>query len=162
MIAFLGYSIADSEQYVLTLIAQKLQEQGFSLTSDYSNYYEFDAQLSFQTQNAIKNAGLFIGVVTRSGNTFLTQKVYKEMDFAIQNNKPTIFLLEDQVQTFPWVTNYPNTIRFNRAYPQQAIEEVNRKIQISKNGIQKDNTLAWILGGAAALALIGLLSSEKR
>jgi hypothetical protein len=44
-----------------------------------------------------------------------------------------------------------------------AMEEVKHKIQLSQTQPQQENTLAWIIGGGtAALALISLLSSEKK
>ena len=160
MIAFISYSISDSEQYVLTLLAQKLREKGFSVTS---NYKQSSQLLDFQTINSIKNSDLFIALVTNSGNMTSTARVYSELKQAFLHNKPTILLAEDTVDLAPHLNIYPNTIRFNRYYPNLAINEVNRRIQFSQTQPQQDNTLAWLIGGGvAALALISLLSSEKK
>ncbi len=160
MIAFISYSISDAEQYVLTLLAQKLREKGFSVTS---NYKQSSHILDFQTINSIKNSELFIGVITNSGNATSTSRVYNELQQAFFHNKPTILLAEETVNLAPHISNYPNTIRFNRYYPNLAIEEVNRRIQLSQTQPQKDNTLAWLIGGGiAAVALISLLSDEKK
>jgi hypothetical protein len=158
MIAFISYSISESEQYVLTLLAQKLREKGFSVTSNYKQSSQF---LDFQTINAIKNADLFIGLVTNSGNS--TVRVYNELQQSFLHNKPTIFLAEETVALAPHINSYPNTIRFNRYYPNLAIEEVNRRIHFSQTQPQQDNTLAWLIGGGiAAVALISLLSDKKK
>jgi hypothetical protein len=158
MIAFISYSISDSEQYVLTLLAQKLREKGFSVTSNYKQSSQFP---DFQTINAIKNADLFIGLVTNSGNS--TVRVYNELQQAFLHNKPTIFLAEETVDLVPNINNYPNTIKFNRYYPNLAIDEVNRRIHLSQTQPQQDNTLAWLIGGGiAAVALISLLSDKEK
>ena len=160
MIAFISDSISDSEQYVLTLLAQKLREKGFSVTSNYKQSSKF---LDFQTINAIKNADLFIGLVATSGNMTSTARVYSELNQAFLYNKPTIFLAEETVELAPHISSYPNTIRFNRYYPNLAIDEVNRRIHFSQSQPQQDNTLAWLIGGGiAAVALISLLSDKKK
>jgi hypothetical protein len=160
MIAFISYSINESEQYVLTLLAQKLREKGFSVTS---NYKQASQLLDFQTINAIKSADLFIGLVAASGNPTSTVRVYSELNQAFSHNRPAILLAEESVELLPHIKNYPNTIRFNRYYPNLAIEEVNRRIKFSQAQPQQDNTLAWLIGGGiAAVALISLLSDEKR
>jgi hypothetical protein len=157
MIAFISYSLNESEKYVLTLLAQKLQERGFSLTSGYGQSLGF---VDFQTENEIKNSSLFIGVITSSGR-YNSTKVYLELQVAQKYNKPIILLVEDTVPLDFGIANFPNLIKFNRYYPHLALNEVKNRIQFSKSD-QQDNSLAWILGGAAALALIAYLSSEKK
>ena len=160
MIAFISYSISDSEQYVSTLLAQKLREKGFSVTSNYKQSSQFP---DFQTINAIKNADLFIGLVAVSDRMSSTARVYNELKQAFLHDKPTIFLAEETVDLAPHIGNYPNTVRFNRYYPNIAIEEVNKRILLSQKQPQKDNTMAWLIGGGiAALALISLLSDEEK
>ena len=160
MIAFISDSIGDSEQYVLTLLAQKLREKGFSVTSNYKQSSQFP---DFQTITAIKSSDLFIGLVAASGNMTSTARVYNELNQAFLHNKPTIFLAEESVNLAPHINSYPNTIRFNRYYPNLAIDEVNRRIKFSQTQPQQDNTLAWLIGGGiAAVALISLLSDEKK
>lgn len=157
MTAFISYSLNESEKYVVTLLAQKLREKGFSLTSGFSQSASF---VDFQTESEIKNSSLFIGLITSSGkNNF--PKVYSELQKALSYNKPAILLVEDRVQLDSGIAGFPNLIRFNRYYPGVAIEEVKNRIQTSKT-TQQDNSLAWILGGTAALALIAYLSSEKK
>lgn len=157
MLAFISYSLDESEKYVLTLLAQNLREKGFSLTSGFGQSTSF---VDFQTESEIRNSSLFIGLVTQSGK-FNLPKVYLELQKALEYNKPTILLVEDKVRLDPQMENFPNLIRFNRYYPHAAMEEVKYRIQNSKD-LQQDNSLAWILGGAAALALISYLSSDEK
>lgn len=159
MIAFISYSINDSEQYVLTLLAQKLREKGFSVTSNYKQTSHF---LDFQTINAIKNSDLFIALITNSGTMSSTTRVYSELNQAVLNSRPTVVLAEETIDLAPNLNTYPNTIRFNRFYPNLAIDEINRRIQFSQTQPQEDNTLAWLIGGGiAAVALISLLSDKE-
>ncbi len=154
MQAFLSYSIAESEKYVLTLLAKKLRERGFSIVSNYNEVLDSLSKLQ------IGDSTLFIGIIAKNGKDL--ERVNQEIQFAIRKNKPMILLVEENIRVADWIENYPNTIKFNRFYPNLAIEEVNRKIQLSQQQPQKDNTLAWILGGFAALALISSLSSDKK
>ncbi len=155
MQAFLSYSIAESEQYVLTLLANKLSERGFSITANYKETFDSLAELQ------IKSSTLFIGVIARAGKKI--DRVSQEIQFAIRQKKPMILLIEENIKVADWVENFPNTIKFNRKFPNRAIEEVNQRIQTSqRQQPQQDNTLAWILGGVAALFLISSLSSEKK
>lgn len=157
MIAFISYSLKESEKYVVTLLAQKLKEKGFSLTSGFSQSSSFG---DFQTENEIKNSSLFIGVITNSGR-YNSSKVYSELRVAQNYKKPIILLLEHNAPIDNEIAAIPNLIRFDRYYPQIAMEEVKQRIQTSKD-MQQDNSLAWILGGTAALALIAYLSDEKK
>jgi hypothetical protein len=154
MQAFLSYSIAESEQYVLTLLANNLRERGFSLTANYKETVDSLCQLQ------IGNSTLFIGILTHAGKK--TDRVSQEIHFAIKQKKPMILLVEDNIRVAEWVESYKNTIKFNRKFPQSAIAEVNKRIQTSQDKPQANNTLAWILGGVAALSLISLLSTEKK
>jgi hypothetical protein len=154
MQAFLSYSIAESDQYVLTLLAKKLRERGFSVVSNYKEVIDSLSKLQ------IGDSTLFIGIIAKKGKDL--ERVNQEIQFAIRKNKPMILLVEDNIKVADWVENFPNTIKFNRFYPNLAIEEVNQRIQLSQQQPQQDNTLPWILGGVAALALISLLSSEKK
>jgi hypothetical protein len=154
MQAFLSYSIAESEKYVLTLLAKKLRERGFSIVSNYNEVLDSLSKLQ------IGDSTLFIGIIAKKGRDL--ERVNQEIQFAIRKNKPMILLAEENIKVADWIENYPNTIKFDRFYPNLAIEEVNQRIQFSQQQPQQDNTLAWILGGVAALSLISLLSSEKK
>src|SRR5215213_1733538 len=125
MIAFISYSLKESEKYVITLLAQKLKEKGFSLTSGFGQSADF---VDFQTENEIKNSSLFIGVITNSGR-YSSPKVYSELQVAQKYSKPIILLVEDTAPLDIGLANFPNLIRFNRYYPHLAIEEVKNRIQ---------------------------------
>jgi hypothetical protein len=157
MIAFISYSISEQERYILTLLAQKLREENFSVTSGYTD------SVGFQTQNAIRNASLFIGVITNSDNKISIDKVYSEIGFAEFYNKPSLLLIERSAKVPNSIKHHPNIIIFDRKHPYDAMNNVKLRIKNSKDDKSRnDNTLAWILGGVAALSLISLLSTEKK
>src|ERR1700704_7575 len=144
MNAFISYSIGENEQYILTILAQKLQESGIALVTSYnqSDYPDFRAV------NYIKDCTLFIGLIANSGQLARTERVYSEFKLANLQNKPAIFLIEDTVAVEPWIDTFENTIRFNRHFPEHAIEVASNRIRMSQNsGLQQNsNAAAWILG----------------
>jgi hypothetical protein len=158
MIAFISYSIGEDEQYILSLLAQKLKEQGFNLVTSY-NQSDF---IDTQAVNAIKNAALFIGLITKSGRLPKAGRVYSEFKQANLYSKPAIFLIEDTVSVAPWISNYQNSIRFNRYRINEAIEQVRNKITSSQSPQSNSNAAAWLLGGIGVLALLSWLSEDKK
>lgn len=157
MNAYISYSIGDNEQYILSLLAQKLGENGINLVTSYNQSDSID----WQTTNEIKNATFFIGLITKTGRPKKNGRVIQEFEQTKQFNKPSIMLIENGVPVNSWVINKENTVRFNRYFPNQAIEEVNRRIKTSQ--VQPNpNAAAWILGGIGILALLSWLSDEKR
>lgn len=158
MNAFISYSIHPNEQYLLTLLAQKLSERGLSSVASYNQGDFIDGQ----TLNEIQNAALFIGLITWAGNMRNPSRVFLEFEQANLSHKPSILLIEDNVYVTPQVAQYPNTIRFSRGSINQAIEEVNRRIQASNAPLTGQNAMAWILGGIGVLAILSLLSSDKK
>lgn len=158
MNVFISYSIQANEQYILSLLAQKLAETGLmSVTS-----YDQGSYVDIQAINDIKNSVLFIGLITHAGGLAKVSRVFSEFKQANLLQKPAILLIEEGVEVAPWVSIYQNTIRFNRYNIEQAITEVNRRIQTSPNPQANQNALAWILGGLGVLALLSLLSSDKK
>jgi|SRR6185437_3426801 len=152
MKAFISYSFNQEEQYMATLLSYKLREQGFTLIQS-SNSPFVDATTKYQ----IFLSQLFIGVVTTNGQQW--QRVLQEYDLAIQNGIPAALLIEDGV---PIANDFPgNYVRFNRANTKKAVEEIkNRMVQ---QGPKPNNeALGWVLGGAAVLGIIALLSSNSR
>jgi hypothetical protein len=158
MNAFISYSIYPNEQYLLTLLAQKLSERGLSSVTSYNQGNFIDGQ----TLNEIQNAALFIGLITWAGNLRNPSRVFLEFDQANLYSKPSILLIEDNVYVTPQVAQYPNTIRFSRDSIHQAIEEVNRRILDANAPLTSQNAMAWILGGIGVLAILALLSSDKK
>lgn len=158
MNAFISYSMGENEQYILNLLAQKLEQTGLTLVTNYnqSNYDDF------QIANYIRNSALFIGLITSGGPTTKTRRVYQEFKQSTLNRKPAIFLIEDTVSVEPWIEGYQNTVRFNRYYPDQAMEEVRNRIRSSQTTPAGNNAAAWVLGGLGVLALLSWLSEENR
>lgn len=158
MNAFISYSISENEQYILTLLAQKVAELGLTLVTSYNQSDWPDAQ----TANEIKNSSVFIGLMTASGSLGKRSRVHSEFKQANIFTRPAILLIEDSVPVL-WEDSYHNTIRFNRLSIRQTIEEVNNRIRASQQQPPTNsNTTAWILGGLAVVALLSLLSSENR
>jgi hypothetical protein len=157
MNAFISYSISENEQYILTLLAQKLGENGIILVTSYNQADSVD----WQAMNDVKNSALFIGVVTKTGRPAKTRRVIQEFKQANLFNKPAVMLLEENVQVPFWVSGYENTIKFNRFFPHQAIDEVKRRISASQ-AQPNSNATAWILGGIGILALLSWLSEKDK
>jgi hypothetical protein len=154
MNAFISYSIGANEQYILNLLAQKMAEKGLNLVTTYENPSPW---VDSQTPTNIKNSALFIGLITNAGPLSKTQRVFSEFKLANMVSKP-----EDTVSVAPWVNVYENTIRFNRHFPEQAINQVHDKITASQNAQANSNAAAWILGGLGILALLSWLSEQKK
>jgi hypothetical protein len=154
MRAFLSYSLNDAEQYVLSILANKLNEHGFIVSSNYNGRSFID----FEKFNSINNANLFIGVITAT--SYESDRVFREWQTAIQRKVPALLLLEDTVVLHQDYTNHPNIIRFNRYNPQPSIDAVRSKITPGAPA-PADNVAAWVLGGFAILALISLLSDKN-
>lgn len=155
MNAFISYAIKESEQYILSLLAQKVAETGLTLVTSYNQSDSVD----FQATNDIKNSALFIGLITQSGRLAKTGRVYSEFKYANLYSKPAILLIEDTVEVAPWISLYQNTVRFNRNNIGQAIEIVKQKIHNPE--IKQSDASTWIVGGIAVLALLALLSEKK-
>ncbi len=153
MKAFLSYSLNDQDLYILTLISNELNNKGFSVKQ--SN--DFQVELSPLTKVSLKSSQLVIGIITNDSDE--KKRVLNEVKFAATNSIPVILLIEDTVALkiplpFPY-------IQFDRHNPESAINDLKSKISNSQLKQEKDSSaLAWILGGAALIAIIGLLFSD--
>lgn len=155
MRAFISYSINDTDQYILTLLSSKLRSQGFIITTS-QNFY--NSRLDQMTMNAISECHLFIGIIMRQ--SVEKNRVMDEWKFSKRKNIPNLILIEDNVRMQEGFRG--NFIQFNRNNPKAAVDKINSKMQ-QKRAISQssdDNTLSWILGGAALLAIISLLAGE--
>ncbi|MDH5382687.1 MAG: toll/interleukin-1 receptor domain-containing protein [Cyclobacteriaceae bacterium] len=151
MKAFISYSLNDHDQYILTLLASELQKKGFVIKQ--SN--DFHTEMSSLTKVNINKAQLFIGII--SGTGIEKERVQKEWRLANVANIPSILLIENTVKVSPdFKFSY---IVFDRHNPNYAIEELKRRITQEKKNDTSD-ALAWVLGGAALLAIISLLSKD--
>lgn len=160
MKAFISYSLNDSEQFILTILSRRLKEYGFTI---WSTYNDSENILDFKTFTQINKSNLFIGIITKSGNA--NNRVFNEWKEAVKMQIPSLLLVEDNVNIKPEILKYNNVLLFNRQNPSDAINKVKQRIEQSQRQQTKpvkknDNTHAWILGGAAALIILGLLSSD--
>jgi hypothetical protein len=151
MNAFISYSLIDKEQFIITLLSNKLREQGFSLRAS-KNY------LDFTTKFQISSSQLFIGLISYYGAQ--RQEVLQEWQHAIANKVPAVLLIENNVPVDSNFNGY--YVRFDRNNPQPAIDEIHKKMLQPKPSTQVNNeALGWFLGGAAIIAIIALLGSKK-
>ncbi len=157
MNVFVSYSIHENERYILSLLAQKLANSGLTAVTSYDQGDYVD----IQTINEIRNSALFIGLITQAGGLPKIARVFGEFKQANLFQKPAILLIEEGVEVAPWVSVYQNTVRFSRYNINSAIDEVNRRIHAPVPQ-PNQNALAWILGGLGVLAILSLLSSDKK
>lgn len=154
MKAFVSYSLNDSDLYILTLLSLELNKKG--VTMNQSN--DFYSKLSPVTENLIKKAQLFIGLITFNGNE--KERVISEYSFAQKMNVPAILLVENNVTLNN--SNGHDLIWFDRHNPQQSMNILNERITAQKRKKEQDSdSLAWLIGGAAVLALVAILAGKK-
>jgi hypothetical protein len=154
MKAFISYSIVDDEQYLITLLSNKLRGDGYTLVTSTNLYGN---TLDFTTTQQISTSQLFIGIVSYNGQQ--RNRVLKEWQNAVNNRIPSVLLIEQNLRIEAG-TDPSTYIRFNRNNPQPAIDEIQKRMS-SKKPIE-DETTGWVLAGAALLALIALFSSSKK
>jgi len=157
MKAFISYSLNDAEQYILTILSIQLKEQGFIASTNHNLFNELEHNRFPQ----LNKSNLFIGLITSTGNA--NNRVFEEWEQAISQKIPSLLLVENNVKISTSLLQHPNVITFDRHNPESSIELVKNKIKLSRQNTQvkNDNTFAWILGGLAAIVVIGLLSNDK-
>ena len=77
---------------------------------------------------------------------------------------PSLLFIEDTVYVSKQLADHPNVLVFNRSKPQIGLNEIKYQIQNAKKFVDiknDENALGWVLGGAAALTIINLLSEKK-
>ena len=156
--AFISYAMQDSEQYVLTLLSDLLRSEKFVIDSSFDDYSNVVSQSAFKK---INDSSLFIGLITEFGSR--NKNVFNEWKLAVEKKIPSLLLVEDTVSINDSLTNHPNVLIFDRHYPQAGLNKITSQLNKAKRLIDKksnENALGWILGGAAALAIISLLSSD--
>lgn len=152
---FLSYSLNDQDEYILSLLANQLQNKGCSIYQS-SN---FSKELSPLTINDIKNSQLVIGLVT--GKSVERDRIMNEWQTAINFKIPTILIVEDIVP-IDSSFNHP-IITFSRNNPQLAVEELRKKMDKMQNKKDENSSAAaWLIGGAVVLGLISLLTDDSK
>lgn len=155
MKAFLSYSLSDTQEYVVTIMARQLREKGYTLMTHSGTHLGLN-----KLNTTLRGCSLFIGVVTQRSNEY--DRVVKEYNQADAWQIPALLLFERSVAYNAGVLDHPNVVIFDRHNPNQALEHVRNRIAWARAPETKsDDTGAWILGGAALLALIALLSGKK-
>ena len=157
--AFISYAMQDSEQYVLTLLADLLMSENFQIDSSFNEYGNVVSRASHKK---INESTLFIGLITEYGNR--NNNVFNEWKIAIQKRIPSLLLIEDAVNVNKKLADHPNVLVFDRNKPQIGLNKIKYQIQNAKNFVDiknNENALGWVLGGAAALTIINLLSEKK-
>jgi len=155
-----SYSINDNDQYILTLLSSKLREKNFNVNTSLNFYGQ---SLDFSTKNEIQYSNLFIGILTGQGIEL--DRVVKEFRFAQSCGVPNLLMIEDTVNINPNFRG--NYILFNRYNPQNAINEINRRMNpqpsrtTSVQTKKSSDLVPWVLGGVALLAILSALSSDK-
>lgn len=155
MKAFLSYSLSDTQEYVVTIMARQLREKGYTLMTHTGTHLGLSA-----LNTTLRGCSLFIGVVTQRSNEY--DRVVNECNQADAWQIPALLLFERSVAHNAGVLDHPNVVVFDRFDPNPALEHVRDRIAWARSPETKsDDTAAWVIGGAAVLALIALLSSKK-
>ena len=155
MKAFISYSINDIDQIIVTLLSNNLRNKGFQIMASYNFYSN---ELDFSTKKMIENSQVFFGIITKSGKE--KERVISEWNYAENIQLPNILLVEDKIYNF---NNYKeNIVIFNRNNPEIAINKINRKMQNNSSNSNDKNIWPWIIGGAALLGILKLLSNENK
>lgn len=154
MKVFLSYSLNDRDLFILTLLAEELNKKGFYINQ--SN--DFNSKMSSLTMVNINNSSLFIGLISGTGQE--KKRVEREWQLANSKNIPCILLIENTVSVD---RNFKSKyIIFDRYNSHHAIEELKIIMNEKKENQSDSNALAWILGGAALIAIINILSKENK
>jgi hypothetical protein len=162
MKVFVSYSFVDSELHLISLLLQKLRNEGhYVYTSDLPDY-------SFHNNDEYKisYSELFIGIITNSSQS--VDRVIYDYQRAQNYGIKTILIAEDLVDLRSIIFT-DRVIRFNRKNPQSAINQLfgipnAPKLQPYQPPKKKDYTEEALLGAgilAGVAALIALISSKK-
>jgi len=156
MKAFVSYSVSGNNEFVLTLLSAKLRANNFIITTSQNFYSD---TIDHNTKSEISSSHLFVGIITGNGEE--KKRVLDEWKYAIKRNIPNLLLIENTVLLNDKFRG--NYIKFDRNNPQKAIREINAKMANQKSLAEKgsDNLVAWLLGGAALLAIISLLTNKE-
>lgn len=169
MIAYTSTAMTwDEENSIYVPLVSALKEKGFVI----DNRYTLNAE-EHEIPKSIVLATLFVGIVSNNAPKDQLDMVSQEWAYAKKNSVPAILLVEGKVYTLNPQLHDDNSAvafdRYNISYAKQQIEEHYRNsiAKLAQNGTAKttnpkrDNTLAWVLGGAVALGMLGVFASAK-
>lgn len=151
---FISYSIEDSNLHLISLLLEHLRKNNYSVSV--SNQW-IDSDLK------IANSDIFIGIITNKSNSI--DYVVKEWQVARGKKIPDVLIVEEGVNVDE--SSDINFIRFNRANPQSAINQLfnlNKHTVAQKKKENADDVADVLLGVAVVAgiaALISLLSKNK-
>jgi hypothetical protein len=75
MKAFISYSLNDTDQYILTILSRKLNEEGFSIWSSHSGN---STVLDFKTFSRLNKSNLFIHTENNQANNRVLEEWKEE------------------------------------------------------------------------------------
>lgn len=155
--AFISYSLADKDRFVVSRLITELQSQQTQVITG-QNF--FSSSIDFTTQKNINTSNLFIGLITDQSNTYM--RVLEEWKYALEQSIPNILIVEDTLRLDPYYNDH-NIVRFNRNDINGALRIVRQKIQIPPTiNTNNQDWLPWLLGGTAVLAFLSLLGQKSR
>ena len=162
MIAYISYSLPDSDDDTVMLLSWKLKKQGFYADSGSNKPSPI---LDGESMYKIKVSHLFIGILmpTTSVSTASDlhyQRVINEWELALARKVPAILLMDERIQLDTPLSNPENIVLFDKYQPEKAIDFVNKAMEAAHHPPKTDkcNVAAWILGGDSVLALIDILA----
>lgn len=161
MIAFISYSIKNTEFPVVTILSEYLKDR-FSVET--LNADEHGGQL--ERQSPFFGASLFVGITTTSGKK--KESVKKLFKLARERNIPSMLFEEVTSKTNSSVSQ-ENVIKFHKSNPDTILERIRLKTEevIKAVSEQKEASfidsqeLAWLVSGSTAANIVNWLSRVK-
>lgn len=161
MKAYLSYELRDKDLPLVTLLAKELAKREFVLNGTIHNAPP-SYEVSKLARHTIKNADLFIGILTGDGHPRTHQLVYQEWDIAVEYNKPRIFLIENTIQVDARFKE--SYITFDRNQPsaiQQELQSLVKKHQKDAPGLSATDWL-MVVGGLTLIGLLGAMFLREK
>lgn len=186
--AVLSYKNIGSDAWFVTTLINELSSKGFFVQTtsrhrmadsiafiNEPNLPPPGANVNSEVHKLIKNADLFIGLITRTKDSW--SFVSEEWSIAKKSRVPCFLLIEQGLgleTKFREGSNPENRVFvtfFNRSKPNEYMGRLERQIKEAEREIERlgalervqnqDKALSWIVGGIAVVALLSLLSEKK-
>jgi hypothetical protein len=156
MRAFVSYSVDREEEYIVSLLSFRLRAKNFIPNTSIDFFKEV---LDEGTKCDILSSHLFVGILL--GDAAEASRVVKEWKYALQHRVPNLLLVEDTISLPKSFKG--NIIRFNRAQPQVAIDEITSRMLL-KGKPEKASAepyIPWIWAGNAMLAILAAVGMPR-